>query len=415
MEDIAETIDPELLYLLQSLRDVPDRDPRAASAGRTKFLLEACRVRATSPAATPAGPAGLLRRLAPRLPVGFERTAGAVLGAACLLMVCGMSLRRASNSLPGDSFYPLKTTVESVQLLVYGGGVSGADLRLRLAERRLTEVAELANLGRLEDMALAAAAYSDQVDAATEALESLTGAVPQRETVALASALGDRLSRNDELLSAVSGQVPEQARQSLDHARSVTAAGVEAASAILDGGGSEPTAEPTTGAIAAATEPGRSHERTATAESTATPTAEKTHARPTQVPAMTETATATVVATASATASTTPVKPDDTAVPPGQQHQADATATAVAQPSAEPSSTPTAHVPPGQAQKQESTATEMPTPVPTPDPTPDVPTATPVPADPPTSTPEPGSDPTAAPTDSAPGKSGEAPGQQKKD
>ena len=466
VHDIAENIDPELLRLLQQLRDAPERDSRTASAGKTRFLLEACRLGAQRPAARPLSPRWLLQRLPGLRQVSLGRAAGLAVSLVCLVVASLVWLHAAADSLPGDTLYPLKTAVEAVQALTYGNGTRAADYHLRLAQRRVAEIEALAELGRHDDMAVAVAGYEQQVGAATDALAALDGEAARGEAAALAEALSDSLSENEAVLIAVAAEVPEQARESVDHARSVTMAGVEVARAALDGqprdGGAAdvaPTAERGPQSTKTAGAPGQSDVRTREPDDTPTPSATRSQGRPTSTPAPADAGTESG-ATATAVPTATADSPGKSADAPGQATKQAEAATSVAEATAVPTNTtvPTVHTPPGQATKQAETATSVPeatavltsTTVPTvhvppgqatkqaaaatsaaaasqsadvatPTPVPTVvsteaPTATAVPEVVPTPVPTTASDPTASATaDTGPGKSDQAPGQQKQD
>lgn len=108
-----------------------------------------------------------------RLPVAMARMSLPALAGVVLafLVVAGGSVAYASQgSLPGDVLYPVKKSVESVQIVLTFTPEAKAGLHARLAQRRVDEVIAQTDLG--EDVSAATlAAIAAQIDAAVKEID----------------------------------------------------------------------------------------------------------------------------------------------------------------------------------------------------------------------------------------------------
>jgi hypothetical protein len=126
----------------------------------------------------------------------WERTPAVQVILAILLVVALLantnSLTAAAQAAgPGDQFYPLKTSLESVRLVLTLSPVQEAELSTQQAQARLVELTGLVLEGDLEPLANTAAAYEAKVSRALSALESLS-----RQNPAEAQRLAELLKRN---------------------------------------------------------------------------------------------------------------------------------------------------------------------------------------------------------------------------
>lgn len=76
----------------------------------------------------------------------------------------------SSNTLPGDALYPIKTTVENLQLLLTFDDAHEARLQIEFAQRRIGEMKTLAEMGRSEDIQDAAEGYQSLLIETNETL-----------------------------------------------------------------------------------------------------------------------------------------------------------------------------------------------------------------------------------------------------
>lgn len=90
------------------------------------------------------------------------RWAAAVISVVLALLLTGGGLAAASGgSMPGDTLYPVKLAVERVMLQLTFSPLDKAELYAELADRRVTEIVYLAERGEAQ-----------QIEAATERLDS---------------------------------------------------------------------------------------------------------------------------------------------------------------------------------------------------------------------------------------------------
>ncbi|MBA3532924.1 MAG: hypothetical protein H0T73_13455 [Ardenticatenales bacterium] len=136
-EPLNEQESPALLAFTQELEallgPVPPREERRARANRSAFLTAAAD-QFTTPVPAPARWQGWWRRLL-------------LQGTTLVLFfsVSWMSARVASaGSLPGDTLYPVKLTVEQIDLLLY----DEAQWETQVQSQRLSEVLTLLQSGR---------------------------------------------------------------------------------------------------------------------------------------------------------------------------------------------------------------------------------------------------------------------------
>jgi hypothetical protein len=93
---------------------------------------------------------------------------------AITFLVTGVSTVYASgDSLPGDTLYPFKTSIEKLQLLVTFDDADQARLQIEFAQRRIGEMKALAQLGRHEDIQTAAENYQSLLNATNETLRKM--------------------------------------------------------------------------------------------------------------------------------------------------------------------------------------------------------------------------------------------------
>ncbi len=99
------------------------------------------------------------------------RTAGAIAAVLAGVVVAGGGTVYASQrSMPGDALYPVKTGSESVQLALTFGAEAKANYRLKLAQKRVDEMATEASRGNSTDQL--EASIASQLDKAVGSMSS---------------------------------------------------------------------------------------------------------------------------------------------------------------------------------------------------------------------------------------------------
>ena len=127
----------------------------------------------------------------------------------------------ASNSLPGSALYPVKRTVEQVELALATTPESQARVHMALADQRLGEAAALAKNGQHQLAEQALQEYSAQVDAAVAAFPPQSG----RESSAMTQAIVNSLARQQKELRAI--QVPAEVKKTVEDAIGVSKKAIE--------------------------------------------------------------------------------------------------------------------------------------------------------------------------------------------
>lgn len=93
---------------------------------------------------------------------------------AFLFLVTGVSAAYASgNALPGDALYPIKTTVEKLQLFLTFDDARATQLQVEFAQKRIGEMKALVEEEQYEDIQIAALNYQSTLIGANESLRAL--------------------------------------------------------------------------------------------------------------------------------------------------------------------------------------------------------------------------------------------------
>lgn len=159
----------DLLALVGSLREVAPVEPRAAFAAGLREQLMAA---APAAMATAARDHAVPRKAAPRR--RHERRISVAIGAVAIVGATTASALASSSALPGDTLYPIKRAIETIQTEVTVGDQAKGATVLSQAGDRLDEVKKLQAKGAdPADLKQALDAYASQ---ATQASQLLLGA-----------------------------------------------------------------------------------------------------------------------------------------------------------------------------------------------------------------------------------------------
>ena len=144
-----KSIDPKVKKKLDSLRDVPTRDPRLAAQGRARFLSQAVSVRTQDVSANP-----ILR-----LKKWFNQshqlkekkrmtTFASILAIMALIFGGGAGAAYAAqDALPNDVLYPVKLYSEEFRMNMAGDPEDAFQLMLQFSQRRGDEIEALVEEG----------------------------------------------------------------------------------------------------------------------------------------------------------------------------------------------------------------------------------------------------------------------------
>ncbi|MEM7033611.1 MAG: DUF5667 domain-containing protein [Chloroflexota bacterium] len=201
-------IDKQLDDQLKTLTDVPSRDANQSAQGRAQFLAEARRLKAQTPIQTPTRWQQILRWFtSPQLGGNIPRLATA-LTITLALVLGGTGISNASQqALPGDQLYPLKITLENLQLSFTNDAFNEANLRVNLADRRLSEIERLIEQKRYQDAATATTGFNEQIFQASAILRGLT---PQSNSDQPIKALNDALTEQTQKAKQLIEPIPAE-------------------------------------------------------------------------------------------------------------------------------------------------------------------------------------------------------------
>ncbi len=300
-----------------------------------------------------------------------------------LIITCGVSTTYAMadisrDALPGEPLYPVKTALEDLRLAVVLDETQQARLRVRFAQIRAQEIADLAEEGRYSALPDAALAFEADVVETTQLLETVMAQDPQLG-VSLARRIDSAVARTSDLLDQLQTTGAITIQPNFAPVQATSAANVAVAVARI----------PAVTMLPIMASPTGTSTRVPSATFTASPTSTPRPPMPTPTlePTVTAWPTKTPVSTPTNTALPTPTSEPPTPTPTDTPEPT-ATETPLPTDTPEPTPTPT--------DTPEPTATETPLPTHTPEPT-STPTGTLEPIAPPTSTPWFGGKPTRTP------------------
>ncbi len=294
----------------------------------------------------------------------FSGLAIAAMGAIFLFGGTGTTAYAYQNSLPGDTLYPVKTSFEQTQVLLSGDAANRSALHLQFADRRMSEIALLAQSGRFSAVSVTAHHYALSMASAASEAHLLAKSNPAQSAV-LTQKIASELARNSRMLSDVKNGVPDAVKVEIEDAVHAADQGVK--SAGDDAGEMENTPIPTMkSTIGVTMTPGVEDNNEKEKEKEKEDEKEGNHGKKTATPAPTMTATQ-MENTATMMPTETPTQMENTAtmMPTETPTQMENTATMM------PTETPTqmentaTMMPTMTATQMENTATMMPTETPT--------------------------------------------------
>ncbi len=137
-----------------------------------------------------------------------------VMAMLALILLGGGAVYAADGSLPGDTLYPVKRSVEALQLAASFTDRSDALLRLDFAGRRLAEARQLASAARDADVRTALEAYRVELE--------MVAALLRQEPVQWFDGVDETLERYERQLNDLRTVAPSTVRQMVEDARHTT-------------------------------------------------------------------------------------------------------------------------------------------------------------------------------------------------
>lgn len=135
--------------------------------------------------------------------------------AALALIVAWGTTSAAAASLPGDPLYGVKLAAENVQVALTFDDVARMQLLNSIADRRLEELAKVAEL-RPDSAPTATAEYADAVDRFADAVDKLRDADSEDKRDAAQAVAEAAREKHKAVLDAIKPQLPEDDRPAVD-------------------------------------------------------------------------------------------------------------------------------------------------------------------------------------------------------
>ncbi len=147
---------------------------------------------------------------------------------AVVLTVSGLgggTAYASQDSLPGDVLYSVKLGTEQVRMILPGDDIDKAELALTFADKRVAEMATLAEKGRTENLILARDKYDDALNTVMSRIEAARG--KGLATARVSELVSETTAEQLSALDKVYDQVPAEAREAITKARQVSLKGQE--------------------------------------------------------------------------------------------------------------------------------------------------------------------------------------------
>ncbi|MBI5028970.1 MAG: hypothetical protein HZB51_00485 [Chloroflexi bacterium] len=124
----------------------------------------------------------------------------------------------AQDAIPGDTLYPVKTTMENTQINLAPDGTAKTELYLTLAQERLEEISALVAQGKYEDIPKVTKTFETQIQKVTVNLTTAIADDSSPDKVELARKVDTALSQYSSSLARLSENGPAQLKPDLERA-----------------------------------------------------------------------------------------------------------------------------------------------------------------------------------------------------
>ncbi len=246
--DQAEVLRPVLAAAEQlAVIEIPASRQLALDAGRQRMLAAFDAKSAAVPRANwikPVSFVGIIRyleqvqatiqnNLSKEFLVMHKTVIAIVLVLAIFFGGTAVSAYAAQSALPGDALYSMKTAIEDARADLSMDSARTVRVYLRLAEKRIDEIENLATQGRYQDMEMAVTRFQSHVDKAIESLLVVAQGNPVEAQV-LAESLGNLMDRHSQVLLTLMATAPDDFQSIFEGAVETSQDGASAASQFSD-------------------------------------------------------------------------------------------------------------------------------------------------------------------------------------
>ena len=200
-----------LLRVAKATRETSSVEPRPEFKAQARYQIESL----LHAKGQKAGPR--------RLPLVSWVPRWAVVVAAVFLVILlagSGTVAASSSSLPGDTLYPVKTATERVWLSMTFSDTARARLQAKFADRRVAEMARMAERGNTERMEELAARFSAHLKKIEELAARIKAANPEDEAkiAALREILYRNMTRDEAVLQAAQERALLRGRPAVERA-----------------------------------------------------------------------------------------------------------------------------------------------------------------------------------------------------
>ena len=230
LAELLDSLDQEQPGLDMLLNQHPDQREELSAYLDVAKKLQACRQITARTEFRVNSPKRLMRQLPSRshqkrtvisprnLGTAFPfsmKTAVVVLFLIILSLGMSGTVYASTTSLPGDALYPVKRTVEDIQLFL-SSDEKDLQLESEFLSLRVNEIEQLIQSNRENDLNLAVEAFSDTLLAANTLVdeENQNGHINNKQSVLLEASIDTQVERLTSLLQTA----PEQAKPALENA-----------------------------------------------------------------------------------------------------------------------------------------------------------------------------------------------------
>ena len=214
MQSMAEMFDPDRQRLAISKRRLVARIKQEQAAPQTKGLR------------------GWLEKLFKSRNFVFQAALSLLLVLALTFGSIGVA-QASQGTIPGDSLYGVKLTLEDAELAFSLDPLQDARLHLKFIQRRVFEIQALVLENRLEFLSQTVTRYQQQVDKAVQSLKLAAQRLPA-QSIQLANELQGILIEQAPLFAILSEAIPADYQAELTRLQVITNDGISASREVID-------------------------------------------------------------------------------------------------------------------------------------------------------------------------------------
>jgi RNA polymerase sigma-70 factor (ECF subfamily) len=227
-ENSENELDPRLKQMLNVYGVTPERDPDTTRYNQDRFVAILNVIfewpapsRAVMDWFTPSSWPPALSQLKQTVASSARRHMFLFASTALLVLALfggmGITAYALSSSLPGDTLYPLKTSVENARAELTADPATLARLHIEFAARRLSEIRSLIHEGRYRDIAQAVSQFEIDIQKFTNLIEGLSQTDPT-QAVGVSEETAVILLGYDVILAQTFADVPGDIQPVIQHA-----------------------------------------------------------------------------------------------------------------------------------------------------------------------------------------------------